>query len=204
MSYSAKGSSQTTSTVELSRRLTNGDERAFEEIFYLYYKHLYAIAVAFLKDPMLAQDAVQDVFLKLWQHREHINEAYSLKAFLSVSMKNHVLNQLRDNHQAVLCALPTDDDEQVPTATERTDEAVQWQAFTDAFEQSIQLLSPQKQAVFRLRVIDGLTNEQTAQRLSISVNTVKTHYAQAMQAVRGQLSKYALIELTILLFFAPF
>jgi RNA polymerase sigma-70 factor (family 1) len=186
---------------EITLRLKAGDENAFEEIFYRYYKHLLAIGIKFLKNPDLAEDAVQDIFLKLWDHRDALNETYSIKNFLSVSMKNHVLNVIRNNHQSIWEYLSVEMEEL--NGEDTTSDAFQLQEYGAILEQGMQKLPPQREKVFRLRVFNGLDNEQVARQLSISVNTVKSQFTQATRFLKDYLSKHADLEgiLPLLLFF---
>ncbi|MFC5409346.1 RNA polymerase sigma-70 factor [Larkinella bovis] len=189
---------------EVAHRLKMGEEKAFEEIFYRYYKHLYAIGLKFLKHPDLAEDAVQDVFLKLWDHRETLDEAYAIKNFLSVSMKNHVLNVIRDHHQTIWEYISADVEERLGEDT--TSAAFQLQEYGAILERGMKELSPQREKVFRLRVFNGLNNEEVAGQLSVSVNTVKVQFSQATKFLKDYLNRHADLEgiLPILLYFLFF
>lgn len=186
---------------EITLRLKAGDETAFEEIFYRYYKHLLAIGIKFLKNSELAEDAVQDIFLNLWDHRNSLNEAYSIKNFLSISMKNHVLNVIRNHHQSIWEYLSAEMEEL--NGEETTGNAFQFQEYSAILEQGLQHLTPQREKVFRLRVFNGLDNEQVARQLSVSVNTVKVQFSQATRFLKDYLNKHADLEgiLPILIFF---
>lgn len=176
----------------LSVRLKAGDDKAFEEIYFRYYKHLYAIGLKFLKNPDLAEDAIQDVFLKLWDHRNTLNEAYSIKNFLSVAMRNHVMNVIRDHHAAIWEYLSFGIEEL--TGEDTTADTYQLQEYSTILEQGLKQLPPQREKIFRLRVFDGLNNEQIAQQLSISINTVKFQFSQATKFIKDYLGKHADLE----------
>ncbi|GAB3996979.1 RNA polymerase sigma-70 factor [Spirosoma daeguense] len=184
------------SETALSLRLKTGDEKAFEEIYFRYFTHLHSIGVKFLKSPDLADDAVQDVFLKLWDNRHTLNEAYSIKSFLSVTMKNHVLNIIRDNHAAIWEYLYNDSAELV--GEDSTSNTYQLQEYRSILEQGLKKLPPQREKIFRLRVFNGLNNEQIAQQLAISVNTVKFQFSQATKFIKDYLSKHADLESALL------
>ncbi|RIV19062.1 RNA polymerase sigma-70 factor [Fibrisoma montanum] len=186
---------------DLTLRVRAGDERAFEEIFFYYYKHLHAIALKFLKDPELAEDAVQDIFLKLWDNRLALNETYSLKGFLSISMRNHVLNVIRNNHAEIWESLSNRLDTDY-TNEETAADDYQWREYGEIVERGLTQLSPQKQHIFRLKVFQGLDNAEVARQLSISINTVKFQFSQATKFMKSYLGKHADIEgmLPVLLF----
>lgn len=60
---------------QLTRRLRQHDEAAFETLFRRYYRYLYTVAIQYVKDPDLAEDALQDVYLKIWLNREQLDES---------------------------------------------------------------------------------------------------------------------------------
>jgi RNA polymerase sigma-70 factor (family 1) len=75
--------------------VANGNEEAFERLFLLYHQQL-ATYIYHLTDSVeLAEEVVQDVFLKIWMSREALAEVKSFKAYLFVISKNHALNCLR-------------------------------------------------------------------------------------------------------------
>lgn len=181
------------SEMDLTLRLKAGDERAFEEVFFRYYKHLHSIALKFLKNPDLAEDAVQDVFLKLWDNRQALNESYSIKGFLSISIRNHVLNAIRDSHAAIWESLSYELESDFSTNETASDD-YQWREYSEIVEQGLKHLSPQKEHIFRLKVFNGLDNAQVAQQLSISINTVKFQFSQATKFMKAYLGKHADLE----------
>src|SRR5690625_699801 len=71
------------------------DKLAFEAIYKKYYEPLFLLGRCYLKDPQLAEDAVQDVFSKLWLNRSDIDSSKSLQGFLFTSLRNHVLNMVK-------------------------------------------------------------------------------------------------------------
>src|SRR5919199_4520094 len=107
---------------ELTLRLAQNDAAAFETLFHRYYRFLFTIASQYLKDPVLAEDALQDVYLKLWTHRDSLDASQSVKSYLATAMRHQVLNRLRDDkrailrhidHQSQLTAVDTTTEEQI-------------------------------------------------------------------------------------------
>jgi RNA polymerase sigma-70 factor (family 1) len=162
--------------------LVRGDEDAFRQVYQKYHKPLYFIAVRYLKEPSLAEDAVQEVFVKLWINRLNLNGQLSLKGFLFTTLKNHVLNVIR--HYKVLIS-------QNATASYVTDRQYEWEEYTHLVEAGIEKLSPQRREIFRLRTFDGLDNAQVADRLGLSINTVKFQFSQASKFMREFLKNQA-------------
>lgn len=171
---------------ELVIRLQNSDTveqgAAFAQLYRLYHRHLYNIALKYLKNPTFAEDALQEVFLKLWTHRQTLDGQQSLKAFLSITMRNHVLNVLRDQKREILHYIEYTLD--WSESEEALDETKNWEECKALLEQGVAQLSPQKKRVFQLRTQNGLNNEQVANQMGLSINTVKFQFSQALHFLR--------------------
>ncbi|MGB3589051.1 MAG: sigma-70 family RNA polymerase sigma factor, partial [Tunicatimonas sp.] len=89
----------------LVKALKRGSTAAFKQVYERYKRPLYATALRYLKDNQLAEDVLQDVFVKLWQNREALDEQQSLKNFLFVCLKNQVLNFIRSEQVRIKAAL---------------------------------------------------------------------------------------------------
>ena len=186
----------------LVTRLKEGDDRSFEIIYQKYHRQLYFIAYKYLKNQSLAEDAVQDVFLKLWLRREQLDEKLSIKGLLFTSLKNYVLNAVRNRQTELLkqaeirCLMPPYQD-----STENT---VALTDYTAVAQAGIEKLSPQKKRIFQMRSFDGLSNDEVADQLGISINTVKFQFSKATKLLRDYLKKHAGIRSVSLLFLLHF
>ncbi|QHT71364.1 RNA polymerase sigma-70 factor [Rhodocytophaga rosea] len=170
-------------------RLKSGDETAFREIYHKYHKPLHFIAYKYLKNNDLSDDALQDIFLKLWINRESLNENLSLKGFLFTSLKNHLLNILR-NHK-VHQSKQSEAASSMEVIVNETEGNLQYGEYNQIVQNGIEKLSPQKKHIFKLRALDGLNNEEVARELQLSINTVKFQFSQATKFLRKYLKKEA-------------
>jgi RNA polymerase sigma-70 factor (family 1) len=170
-------------------RLKSGDELAFREIYHKYHKPLHFIAYKYLRSNELSDDAVQDIFLKLWVNKESLNENLSLKGLLFTSLKNHLLNTLRNHkiHQSKHTEVASSRE----TALNETEVDLQYGEYNQIVQNGIEKLSPQKQHIFKLRTFDGLNNKEVARELQISINTVKFQFSQATKFLRKYLKREA-------------
>src|SRR5699024_5804600 len=80
---------------ELVKKLVNGDEMAFKEIFYRYKGRLFSYCCRFTKSEALAEDIVQEVLIKIWTNREQINPERAFSSYLDTITRNHSLNFLK-------------------------------------------------------------------------------------------------------------
>ncbi len=177
---------------EKLQKLKDGDEECFRKIYDEYHRRLYGIAFKYLKSKELAEDAVHDVFVKLWNHRKELDEKGSLKGFLFTSVKNHVLNMIRDHKKEVqknqkYATLK-------PVKKNNTEADITLQNYKRVFEAGLQELPKGKRKIFNMKMEHDVSNKDIAQELDISVNTVKSQYYKASQFIKDHLSEYTDID----------
>ena len=86
---------------DLLSALREGSEDAFTVIYERYHKLLYVLAYKYLKNSFAAEDAVQQVFLRLWESHSLLMINVNLRNYLYTMLKNHVLNEIRNNNSAL-------------------------------------------------------------------------------------------------------
>jgi len=84
-----------TSDVQLIDRLKSGDESALTAIYKKYWQQLFLSAYNVLKDKQACEDVIQELFIKIWNNRDNIEIAVSLKAYLYASIRYEVYRQIR-------------------------------------------------------------------------------------------------------------
>ncbi len=173
----------------LVQKIRDGDEKAFREIYDRYHVQLYYIAKKYVKIPEQAEDAVQDIFVKLWTKRDRLDESKSIKGFLFTMLRNHVLNILRDNKKEIISIADLNQG-QYPRCTLTEDEML-YKEYHDILEQGMAELSDRKREIFELRTLKGHTNSEVADLLKINIRTVKTHYYLSSKFIRTYLKKNA-------------
>lgn len=172
---------------ELARLIKNGNQLAFATIFDRYNKQLYSLAYRYLKSREMAEDAVQQVFVNIWINRTRINEKLSIRNLLFTSLRNHTLNVLRNNHRAIeLNYEILMESIQIEEANEEQEDFVK---MTTLIKKAADNLSPQRQQIFNLKIMQSLSNQEIANKLGISVNTVKVQYYHILKEIREYVGK---------------
>lgn len=177
----------------LIKGLKKDDAHSFRKIYDKYHKPVYGIALKYLKSDSLAEDAVHDVFIKLWDYRHKLDAQQSLKGFLLTSTKNHVLNIIRDRNR----------DEEKNRQYSRlkskphnkTVSKLTFENYKKVFEHFLKKLPEGKRKIFKMKMNEGVSNKEIADRLDISVNTVKSQYYKASKFIKEQLSEHTDLEL---------
>ena len=176
---------------ELLSLLYKGSEDAFSVIFNRYNKLLYALAYNYLKSDDSAKNAVQTVFMKLWESRSVLNISINLRNYLYTMLKNHVLNEIRDNNLAI-----EKNYEIAQAMIENEDDTFAKLADKDMIQklyEAIDKLPQRKRMICRLKLQGDLSNQEIADKMHLSVPTVKTHYNQAIKILREYLTKMIII-----------
>jgi RNA polymerase sigma-70 factor (family 1) len=170
---------------QLAARLRDSDHNAFEELYAAYHQTMFSTACKYLKSTTAAEDAVHEAFVKVWLHRGQLDPSQGVRNFLFKCLKFHVLNVIRDHKSS----LSKQYELIYNTSSEHqdTESTVIFNDYRKVVDHAINNLSAQKKKIFRLRSYEGLTNEEVAQRLGLSINTVKFQYAQASKALKHAL-----------------
>lgn len=182
-------------------RLKEGNRLAFTMIYMEYHKRLYSFAYHYLGDRYRTEDAIQWLFLRLWEDRQLLNEQMCLKSYLFTCLKNHLLNLLRDEKRETLRQeqfLREKEEAEDNTAIQHIDE----EELRKRLAAAISTLSPQKRKICELKLEGNLSNAEIAELLQISVNTVKFQYNQIIKELRNRISP-ALLPVLSFLFLLP-
>jgi RNA polymerase sigma-70 factor (ECF subfamily) len=183
---------------ELLTFIREGNEGAFTEIYDRYYKGVYRYLLGFVKDPMLAEDLLNEVFVKVWEIRDRLQIEASFGAYLYRTCHNRATNALKkiasDNRlrRDVLIHLQTLAEHELPQPDEL-------EAYDRLLDAALDILPPQRRKVFELCRQQGRTYEQAAEELGVSVNTVKDHMSHALKALRAFLRDNGDIAMVILI-----
>ena len=170
---------------QISKRLKHGDERAYTLVFKQYARLLFTLAYRFLKSEEEAEDAVQYVFMRLWEKRESLDFSNGVRSLLYTILKNYILNELR-HRQIVFEKLYMMAQEMQETSDE-SEQELEVQELYELLHQHLNSLPEQKALICQMKMNEGLSNQEIADRLHIEVNTVKSHYTQAIKMLRSKI-----------------
>lgn len=164
------------------------DKDAFTVVYHKYHQYLYNLAFRYLKNVEWSEDAVQYVFVKLWDSTRDINIEINLKNYLYTMTKNFILNQIRDNKEMISLNYEN-------AQIEITDESSDILKMMDDTElirllyDGIKNLPPQKMEICKKKIDENKSNQEIADEMGISVNTVKSHYQESIKILREYFQK---------------
>lgn len=182
---------------ELLFEVASGNENAFRQLFELYHQQLGAYIYRLTDSAELAEEIVQDTFLKIWINREVLANIKSFKAYLFVVSKNYALNCLRKLAKERSLTAEWNDNVIGAIAVEEDEK---YDRYYGLLDHAINHLPPQQKAVYLLSRQQHLKYNEIADKLNLSRETVKKYLQIAIASITSYVQ--ANIDLTALLIVA--
>jgi RNA polymerase sigma-70 factor, ECF subfamily len=189
---------QTPISIDLIHQVAAGEHLAFEQFFFHYKSYVYSIALKFTHDEILAEEIVQDVFVRVWKYREKLSEVQDIDAWMRTVTRNRSLTELKrlakdaQGKKEYFNWQPTEW-QSANSNGESTDQLLQ---------KAISRLTPQQQKVFELSFLEGMKREQIAELLDISPATVGVHLKLAARSVRAFLTNQSDLAILLLILYS--
>lgn len=171
---------------------------AFAELYSRYSHETYNYILTLVKVPDLAEDLVQDVFIKIWDVRERLEIKQNFRSYLfrichnsavdmnkKIASSRQLFNQLVYHYQVI------------PDLEHYSQEELL--RYDSLVEEALNSLSPQRRRIYELCRKEKKSYEEVASELGISPNTVKAHVTQTLSLLRSYISKHTKLPLLILL-----
>lgn len=187
----------------LERLLLNiaaGDANSFRQVFDIYSAKIFHFSLRLTHSRMMAEEAVQEVFLRIWNNRAQLSTIENFSAYIYAIARNHTFNALKRiavetiANQKLVARLPHEHSE--------TEEQIIFSDYESFLHRIVDNLPPQQKKVYSLCHHEGLKYQEAAERLNISRLTVKTHMQSAMRTIKTQfthLIQYCVIGLSMIL-----
>ncbi|MDN3689859.1 RNA polymerase sigma factor [Cyclobacterium jeungdonense] len=157
---------------EIVLLIRQGDQSAFEELYQRYVDKMLGFADAFMGNPDEAEEAVQVIFVNIWEKRHQLNPEKNIASYLFRSVKNQILNRLRDRKRH--CDLS-----EVPAESQMDQQdTLQRICFQESRMQAMDRIGEMpevQQRVFMLSRVEGLSNKEIALKLKLSIRTIEHH-----------------------------
>jgi RNA polymerase sigma-70 factor (ECF subfamily) len=171
---------------ELLARLRDGDDVAFATIFRAHYASIVVAATRLLGERALAEDVAQDVLLELWRRHDTLALDGPVGPYLQQAARNRALNRLRQ----LRTARQGEPFVRAPTDSPATDDRAISKELGIAASRAVESLSGPQREVFQLNRTRGLTYQEIAVLLGISVKTVEARMGRALKQLREKLAEW--------------
>ncbi|RLJ72012.1 RNA polymerase sigma factor [Pedobacter alluvionis] len=165
---------------ELLRKLRDGDESAFKEIYKCYAQRLVSKLIQILKSEEIAKDILQDIFMKIWEIRKTIDPELSFGALLYKMAANLSKNAFRRNIYDQLMRSEIDPDVGY-NPMDDADDASQTRALLDM---ALSKLTERQRKVYVMHKLEGRSYQEISDELKISASAINHHIQEANKRVR--------------------
>lgn len=180
----------------LLQQMIEGDAMAFRKIYEFYRGRIFAFAFSYTKSAHMAEEAVQEMFIRIWEKRELLQTNHNFEAYIKVATRNHVFNMLR---KVTLDRTLQQKVYGYMQQLQNTDaDALLSKELERLHHLAVQNLPHQQKQVYLLSREEELSYVQIAEKLNISRHTVKRHMAEALKAIRNQVGKHTDTGMVIL------
>ena len=168
------------------QKMIDGDREAFRYFFDRYYSDLCNFVLFYLKEPTIAEEVVQDIFVYFWENRSKIKINESVGAYLFGASKFKSLNTIREkrNQSKALEHITLTENEVLDYENISFAEVDE---FKNIISDAISKLPPKCREIFILSKQSELSNKEIANRLDISVKTVENQITIALKKLREAL-----------------
>lgn len=189
-----------TAETQLITRLKAGDRVAFDTIYHMYARRLYAFTAGFTDNTLDVEDVLQDTFVNLWVHRAQINSATTLKSLLFTMARNRLLNMVK-REGTVIC---NSEMLQGEIHGERAVDdlcpvrQLEYREFESNLMSSIESLPPTQREVVKLSKLQDMSHSEIASHMGLSVQTVKNSLSLALKTLKEQLPGRIALDVILL------
>lgn len=163
-------------------------------LFDTYYSRLCFFAHKMISDRQSSEDVVQDVFMRFWKNQQSFENENAIKSYLYLSVRNACLNLQR--HKEVERKYAADSENNTPINEMALENIIKAEVLGEIYL-AIEQLPQGCRQVLKLAYFENLKNEEIAQSLGISINTVKTQKQRALQLLRVKLDPTAFLLLLL-------
>lgn len=174
--------------VLFQRVVQQNDYQAFEEVFKTSYPWLMNYARQLAPDRAEAENAVSEVFYKVWKNRAAIRIHRSVKSYLYQAVRNQVLDTMRrtkPSRMSEYAMVP------ITSFVRSPEEEMIGSELEERIWRAIDRLPEQRRQIFLLSREEGLKYHEIAQRLNISIKTVETQISRSLKTLRELLPEHA-------------
>jgi RNA polymerase sigma-70 factor (ECF subfamily) len=171
----------------------NGDTSVFKDIVIAYQDSIYNLCVYMIGDPTNAEDVTQEVFLKAYQKLKSFTPNATIYTWLyRIAVNTCIDYKRKTSFESIFKHQYSEDiiENEIATPSESKEETTDSEQLGFALKRAINKLSEKLKAVVILYEMDGLSYEEIAEALDISIGTVKSRLSRARKELKRYMKKY--------------
>ncbi len=175
--------------------ISNGDVKAFEDLFKSFFPELSFYAIRFVEDMETAEEIIQDIFFNIWENRAQLKINTSIKSYLYTTVRNTCLNLIK--HKKVENKYREHFSRKLQSDELDESKWIETSDLQEKISDAINKLPEKRQIIFKMSRFEELSYKEIASKLDISVKTVENQMGSALKFLREELKDY--LPLLILL-----
>ena len=165
-------------------KIKEGNVKAFEGIFRLYYSPLCLYAAGITGNRDVAEEIVQELFYVFWKEKEKLQVFRSIKSYLYGAVRNQALQycehlEVRNRYRETVLAGNPDPQDQL-----------EYKELETLIDKTLKKLPERRLRIFRMHRFEGKKYAEIASILSLSVKTVEAEMTKALQTLRKEIENY--------------
>ena len=172
---------------EILRQLQTDDDTVLKSLFQQHYLSVCKSIHRLVRDKATTEDIAQGVFIKFWEKRKQLNITSSVAAYLHRMGMNEAISFLRRKKyfepEEVI-------EHAVPNNLYSGEEQLLQTELQEKITEAINSLPPKCRAIFQLSRFEGLTYQQIATKLDLSIKTVENQMGKALRVLRERMKGY--------------
>lgn len=183
-----------TDDYELWQSFKKGSMEAFQQIYYDHFHSLFEYGMRLINDKELVKDTVHDLFVKLWNNKTNLGDVKVIRAYLLVSMRGSVFNNLSREKKIIPAEISDKLHFEMIFSVEH--ELIRKESVsikTKSVINALNELSPRQKEILYLRFYQEMTYEEVSEILNISVKATYKLNARALEALRKILTTSIMI-----------
>lgn len=177
---------------ELMMRLSYRDLKAFRTLYQRYSSLVYSASLRVLRDPVLAEDIVQEIFLRLWRKPgSYVSQRGKFATWLTSVTRNRAVDEIRSRNRRYRHETASPEELEWDVPGDERDNPALTAELSDQRRLILAAMSglpPEQKQVIELAYFGGLTQQEIAERLQQPLGTVKTRIRLGMQKLRAALT----------------
>jgi RNA polymerase sigma-70 factor (ECF subfamily) len=168
--------------------LERNDKVVFDYVFNYYYSSLCAFSMQYIDNRNSVEDLVQDFFVHLWLESPRLKIKSSLRSYLFTSIKNRCLDyqkhhKIKEKYRTYLLFSSDIEDDS-------TEQFFAESELRQAIQTSLAKLPPRCREIFELSRLNGLSNQEIAEKLDLSKRTVELQISNSLKILRKELAEF--------------
>lgn len=185
----------------LLTQVSEGDEKAFEELFFSYKDIVYSVAIIYTESLSDAEEIVQEVFVRVWEYRKRLLQVNEFDGWIRTVTRNRCLSALKK--KAIRLKREKGLPEFFSCENTTAEQRIRTKELQSLLGEAMNQLSPRQRKIFELSRLEGMDRRTISKSLRISAATVSVHLTIALRKVGTFLYSHGYMWVFFYLFCLP-